>query len=101
MLFDYHSKRWKLKRKQILKRDGWMCRERKRYGKRVEATTVHHIYPAEQFPEYAYCDWNLIALSETAHDEMHDRTTGKLTAKGKAWQQRVEPLRRAAIPPPC
>ena len=31
-------------------------REAARYGRIVEATTVHHIWPAEAWPEYAWCD---------------------------------------------
>ena len=54
-MFRYDNKRWKKKREKILKRDGYLCRESKRYGKRVGATTVHHIYPAEAYPEYAWC----------------------------------------------
>lgn len=45
-----------------------------------------------EYPEYAYCDWNLISLSQKAHDMMHDRTTNKLTALG-------EELKRKTIPP--
>ena len=28
-----------------------------------EANTVHHIYPADEYPQYAWCDWNLISVS--------------------------------------
>lgn len=89
----YNTKRWKEKRKKILKRDKYMCQESKRYGKRIDADTVHHIYPYEEYPEYAFCDWNLISLSFKEHNSMHDRTTNKLTAKGEALKLRT-------IPPP-
>lgn len=88
---NYKSKRWRLKREHILKRDKYQCQESKRYGKRVDATVVHHIYPAEDYPEYAWCDWNLISLCDVQHNSMHDRVTGELTAKGKALQQRTIP----------
>ncbi|MFR3430829.1 MAG: hypothetical protein ACLTTH_12420 [Holdemanella porci] len=35
----------------------------KRYGRRVEAEVVHHIYPADEYPEYRFCDWNLISIA--------------------------------------
>ena len=92
-MFRYDNKRWKKKREKILKRDGYLCRESKRYGKRVEATTVHHIYPVEAYPEYAWCDWNLVSLSLTKHNAMHDRKTNELTSLGREWMFRT-------IPPP-
>lgn len=52
----YKEKRWVMKRCKILKRDKYLCQESKRYGKRIDADTVHHIYPREDYPEYEYCD---------------------------------------------
>lgn len=91
--FDYSraNKLWWRLRELALRRDGYKCREAARYGKRVEAQVVHHIWPAEDYPEYAYCLWNLVSLSASAHDEMHDRKTRKLTAKGLAWKNRAPP----------
>ena len=95
--FDYNSPRWRRLRasvlRDVIRRDGApICQYLKRYGRRVEATHVHHIWPAEDFPEFAWERWNLIALSTEAHNMMHDRSTGKLTAVG-------ERLRRRTIPP--
>lgn len=87
----YQSLRWKQKREHILKRDGYMCQWAKQYGKIIEATIVHHIFPIELYPEYAMCDWNLISLSRAAHNKMHDRTTNDLTREGK------ELMRKCAI----
>ena len=87
---DYKSKRWKKLRERILKRDGYMCQVSKRYGRMAEANTVHHIYPADEYPEYQWCEWNLISLSQSVHNEMHVRDTDELTEKGKALQRRVE-----------
>lgn len=92
MEFDYHSRRWARLRARILREAGYRCQYSKRFGKRVEATHVHHIWPAEDFPQFAWCGWNLIALSQEAHNAMHDRSTGKLTAVG-------ESLRRRTVPP--
>lgn len=76
-----------------MRRDGYRCQISKRYGKSVPAEVVHHIYPVDEYPEYAYCLWNLISLSRTAHNTMHDRTTGALTVEGVAL------MRRTKIPP--
>lgn len=88
MMFDYKSTKWQKKRLHILKRDKNLCKESLRYGKRVQATVVHHIYPVKDYPQYAYCDWNLISLSNTQHEKMHHRDTGELTAQGKRLQYR-------------
>lgn len=85
----YKSTKWKRKRNNILKRDDYMCQESKRYGKTVSATTVHHIYPLEYYPELALVDWNLISLSNIKHNSMHDRDTHELTELGKQWQARA------------
>lgn len=66
----YKSKRWRRLRRCILRRDGYRCREWARYGKAVEATTVHHVWPAEEYPEYAWAPWNLVSLSGDRHDAM-------------------------------
>lgn len=95
--FDYKSGRWLRLRERVLRetvqRDGVpICQYAKRFGRRELATHVHHIWPAEDYPEFAWCRWNLIALSQASHNAMHDRATGKLTAIG-------EQLRRRTIPP--
>ncbi len=86
----YQSRRWKRLRKSALRRDGYRCQESARYGKDAEAQVVHHIYPVEDYPQYAYCLWNLISLSKKRHNEMHDRTTNRLTAAGIALQRRTK-----------
>lgn len=88
-MFDYDSQRWKRKAEKIKRRDGYKCQLSARYGKNVPAEVVHHIFPVDEYPEYAYCDWNLIALSRKQHNRLHDRNTDKLTAEGIALQRRV------------
>lgn len=88
----YNKKKWKIKREYILKRDKYMCKECARFGKRVDADTVHHIYPVEFYPQYAMSNWNLISLCNKCHNEMHDRKTHQLTQKG-------EKLKNKTIPP--
>lgn len=91
--FDYSrkNKRWRKLRKLALRRDGYRCREAARYGRSVEADVVHHIWPAEDYPEYAYCLWNLLSLSGEAHEKMHDRITRWLTPLGESWRRRSPP----------
>lgn len=86
----YKSKRWRIKRESILKRDGYQCQISKRFGKIVEANTVHHIFPRRDFPEFAWENWNLISISAEKHAELHDRESDKLTQKG------LDLLRRTA-----
>lgn len=88
MGFDYYSSRWKNKRQKILRRDKYKCRIAKMFGKTEEANTVHHIYPANQYPEYAWCDWNLISVSLSNHNKLENRVTGELTELGM-WLQRI------------
>lgn len=85
---SYKSSQWKNKRLYILKRDGYLCQESKRFGKYVEASHVHHIYPIELYPELKYANWNLISLSPSKHNEMHDRITNEITIKGLYWQRK-------------
>lgn len=91
--FDYgrSNKRWRALRERALRRDGYRCQEARRYGRRESAEVVHHIWPAEEYPEYAYCLWNLVSLTSKAHDAMHDRASHKLTPLGESWRRRVSP----------
>ena len=87
----YRTQRWKRLRAAALQRDGYRCRENLRYGRMVEACYVHHVWPAEDYPEYAWCLWNLVSLSKQSHEAMHDRVTHKLTPLGESWRRRVSP----------
>lgn len=91
----YESKRWKDKSRIILKRDGYLCQLSKRYGRTVEAEVVHHIYPVEFYPEYAYASWNLISVSRREHNKLHDRVTHELTDYGRQL------MNRTRTPPGC
>lgn len=88
---DYQSGKWKKKRKKILRMDGYICQIAKRYGRTEEATVVHHIYPADEYPEYAWCDWNLISVSLATHNKLESRETGELTRMGMELQRRTIP----------
>lgn len=90
---DYHSQRWKRIRKAVLRRDGYMCQVSIRYGRHVPANTVHHIFPAAEFPEYQWEPWNLISLSDEMHRSMHDKFTNELTAEGRRLLERTARMR--------
>lgn len=94
----YKSRRWGRLRAAVLRRDGYLCQASRRYGKRVEADTVHHAFPREEFPEYEWEAWNLVSLCGRAHDQMHDRTSGALTEMGREMLRRV--ARRAGVDVP-
>lgn len=91
---DYTTKEWKTKRNKILRRDRYIDKLAARYGKTIEAEIVHHIYPAEDYPEYAWEDWNLISVSRVTHNKLHDRTTDKLTKMGRELMERTTPKER-------
>ncbi len=87
----YKDKRWERKRFVVLKRDEYQCRECKRYGKTVAANTVHHVYPAEDYPQWWLATWNLLSLCAACHGKMHDKTSDKLTELGLEWMERTIP----------
>ena len=90
-MIDYGSSKWKRKRKKILRLDGYKDRVMMRYGQTIAADHVHHIYPAREYPEYSFCDWNLISVSKKTHERLENRKTGELTRMGKALQKRTKP----------
>lgn len=79
----YDDPKWIRLRNSILRRDNYMDKESRRYGIIRPAQVVHHIFPKDEFPEYAFSVWNLISLSRQTHNEMHDRETDELTQKGR------------------
>ena len=87
---NYQSEKWKRKRERILRRDGYQCQISRRYGKFVEAQVVHHIFPAEDYPEYEWSDWNLISVSLAVHNKLHIRDTRELSREG------IDLMRRTA-----
>ena len=70
-----------------------MCQVSLQEGRHIEANTVHHIFPADDYPEYQYCGWNLISLSANVHNAMHDRSTGKLTELGRELMEELKEKR--------
>lgn len=88
---DYQGGRWKKKRLHILRLDGYKCQIDRAYGRTTEASVVHHIYPADDYPEYEWCDWNLISVSAANHNRLENRKTGELTAFGRKLMERTKP----------
>ena len=88
---DYKSDRWRQLRQRALARDRWQCRECRRYGVAREASVVHHVRPAEDFPDYCWELANLISLCPACHNAMHVRGGHELSALGCAWLNRIPP----------
>ena len=84
----YHQPRWVKLRAAVLRRDGYQCQVCKRYGKPVEATHVHHIFPVDKYPERRWNPENLLSLCEACHNRMHDRLTGDLSPEGMELMRR-------------
>ncbi len=76
MGIDYRSAKWKRIRRKALRRDGFKCCRCRRYGKSVEATTVHHKKTVETHPELAYDLDNLESLCTACHNKAHPEKGG-------------------------
>ena len=75
-----------------------MDMESKRYGKFKPAEVVHHIFPKDEFPEYAFSEWNLISLSRKTHNEMHNRDGYELSEKGIGLLRRTAQKHGVPVP---
>ena len=67
----YKSSRWKKKREHILRRDRYLCRNCRRYGRIRERTEVHHIKHRDEYPELWFEDSNLVSLCHACHNKEH------------------------------
>ena len=85
----YNSEKWRKKSKRILSLNNYVDQVQRRYGKYIQADLIHHALPLEDFPQYAYNDYNLIPVSYNTHRSLHN-PDGTLTAPG------IEVARRAA-----
>lgn len=90
-MFNYYGTKWKKKRKKILRMDGYRCRVSGMYGRSEEAKVVHHIYPADEYPQWAWKDWNLISVSMATHNKLENRKTRELTEEGLMLQKIIKP----------
>lgn len=83
--------RYKRVRIACLNRDKHLCQRHKRFGKKVEANIAHHIWPVEFYPQYKFSLWNLIALCNECHNQMHKRDSHELTAEGERLKSKTPP----------
>ena len=84
---NYSTRRWGKKREAILKRDGYKCMECSRKNITTSATMVHHINPADRYPDLFLANENLISLCDECHNKMHDRKHKTLSKLGRKYQQ--------------
>lgn len=71
------SARWLRKRAAVLRRDGYLCQDCKRYGRKTPATLVHHVIPFAEDAARALDEKNLVSLCEACHNRRHpERATG-------------------------
>lgn len=82
----YKSRKWLRKREHILRLYGYRCQDCRKYGRITEATEVHHIEHADEHPELALTDSNLIPLCHACHNRRHPE-------KAKASLERRRPGR--------
>ncbi len=87
----YTNAVWRKKRAVILRRDEYLCQECKRYGRSRPATTVHHIFPVESYPQRSFTTENLISLCNECHNSMHDRQSDEIIGRGLQLQEKVAP----------
>lgn len=67
----YTSKKWKVKRLQILKRDKYLCKLCSRFGVQSEGSHVHHVVELNDDESLALVDSNLITLCNSCHTRFH------------------------------
>lgn len=72
----YHTKAWERRKASILRRDSYQCQECRRYGRKRQATTVHHIQHLDEHPELALTPSNLISLCSQCHNKAHPEKGG-------------------------
>ena len=94
----YQTTRWKSMRRAVLARDRLLCQECARFGRRVDADAVHHVFPRTEFPEHQWAAWNCVSLCRRCHDGMHDRNTDALTKRGVELLKRVARRRGMIVP---
>lgn len=79
----YKSRKWLRKRAYILRLYGYRCRDCRKYGRITEATEVHHIKHADEYPELALVDSNLVPLCHACHNRRHPEKAKALRERGR------------------
>lgn len=98
MITTYKEKRWVELRKRVLARDKYLDVIEKRYGHYRTADLVHHVFPVTLYPEYQYCEWNLVSVSKRTHNRLHDRNSDELSDMGKELLIRIAQKNNIPIP---
>lgn len=67
-----HTKEWRVKRKQILERDNFLCQRCliKYNILNSSQLTVHHIKSRKNYPELSFEDSNLMCLCDTCNKQL-------------------------------
>lgn len=73
----YRSERWRRIRLDVLKRDGWRCRETGApltgKGNEPDAPVIHHMTPHGGDEQRFWDEENLVAVSKAWHDSQGQR----------------------------
>lgn len=80
--------KWKKFAERTKRKYSYLCQESLRFGERVEAEMIHHIFPVDNFPELEFVSWNVIPVTFKKHETFHDRTNDEITKIGKIWQRK-------------
>ena len=79
----YKSRKWLHKRAYILRLYGYRCQDCRKYGRITEATEVHHIKHADEYPELALVDSNLVPLCHACHNRRHPEKAKAIRERGR------------------
>lgn len=60
-----------------LRRDHFLCKECRKYGRRVQADVVHHIQEIDIAPRLAYSLSNMESLCKECHNKRHPEKGGQ------------------------
>lgn len=85
---NLRTKKWIKFRDRIMREHDYLCQESLRYGRRVQAEMVHHIYPVSEYPELEFEKWNCLPILNKIHNTFHDRTNDKIVGQGLYWQKK-------------
>lgn len=81
----YNCRRWRRKRREVLKAAHYECAICKAAGKYTEADTVHHIKHLREFPMLAMEDTNLQALCPECHYRIHHPEESGVRWNDERW----------------
>jgi 5-methylcytosine-specific restriction endonuclease McrA len=81
--YFYKSRRWRNKRKQILKRDNNECQLCKAKGQFSKGEVVHHVKHLKDRPDLVLEDSNLMTVCNACHERLHPDRFGKQENKKK------------------